>query len=639
MENIQLNDPKRVNHLTAIVSVFNIVVAVYLFSFNGTPTADDEQFFASAARNLALFGRLSVEQLYGNLRIKGYYHGVEPGYSVLASIWYHLFLTTNFGHLQSLYLLPILYTGLSAVLVTLISFQLNFSIHTGIIAGFLYGLSTMAWPYAKTLFREPLITLLILSSFAVFLFLTTKKHSIWLSISLFILLILLLVFLILTKVSMGITGIALFITLLFINSDIKAAKHRHVIITLLVLTFLLALLSLVGTIHATDANIYYRFSGTFIHDVIGILTSQSHAHLVEALIAPLISPWKGLFFYSPICLVGLIASVKFIRSRPELFILPMLVLVTLLFNQALAYDEQWWTPTWGSRFLVPAIPLMILSTLPILQNLLDKGKKGHIVIASLFILGFAIQLPAIFFNSSEYAALTLPNQSGFVPFWYIWNFLNSPIINQWKLLNSQQQADFLLGRTMNVQSLLTGAIVFICLILVAASATWIYGNFKRLSNSEKWTPIYFIGSFSLILISITLLLVLGESDPNYHTSQFQPLCNYIHNNVMPGDIIVLQPYPGPLWDDLANNECGQGIWYSLPYNTDIASNAVAIQLINHLTTRVLPAKPSYWLIEQVWSDSTPLNAQLITTVEHYKLIKEKYLTIPYKIFVGYYVKE
>src|SRR5512143_4276 len=173
------NDRKRTSVALAAAYVFLLAVAGYLLSFSGLPISDDEELYASAARNLAVTGRLSAEQLYGNARLAGSYHGVEPAFPAVASLWYRLFLHSGLGHLQTMYLLPIFCTALSAALIVIIACQLGFQVMVGAAAALLYGLSSTAWPYAKTLFREPLIALILLGSLSIFLWLPRAGRRTW----------------------------------------------------------------------------------------------------------------------------------------------------------------------------------------------------------------------------------------------------------------------------------------------------------------------------------------------------------------------------------------------------------------------------------------------------------------------------
>ncbi len=441
----QSNNRKKVNALLSAACVFGVAVGSYLLSFSAVPISDDEQLYASAARNLAVNGRLSAEQLYGNSRLRGSYHGVEPAFPALASLWYRAFLPTGFGHLQSLYLLPVLITGLSAALIVIIAYQLGFSNMAGVTAGLFYGLSSMAWPYAKTLFREPLMALLLLASFSAFLYTTKAEHPARSRVPGAIVMVVLLVLLTLTKVIMGVAAIGLLITYPLMEPAFKANRKQAGLFVFGSVVVLAGIGALLASLHGTDADIFYRFTGAFVRDAVRRLTSLPHSHLAEALVAPLISPWKGLLFYSPVCALGMIACWKNMRSRPGLFILPAMVLISTLVSQALAYDAEWWTPTWGSRFLLPAIPLLIVAALPLIEEWIGLGRTGWMRLAGLFGLGFMIQLPAVIFNSAEYTASTYQKGGPAFPEQLIWNLAQTPVITQWQAAASQQP-DLLLWR-------------------------------------------------------------------------------------------------------------------------------------------------------------------------------------------------
>ena len=620
------------NTILVMACVFYLTIAFYLLSFSAVPISDDEELYASAARNLAVTGRLSAEQLYGNARLMGNYHGVEPAFPALTSLWYHLFLHTPFGHLQSFYLLPILCTGLSAAFITLIAIQLNYSSRMGAVAGILYGLSTMAWPYAKTLFREPLISLLLLLSLSVFIALTAKRNRTWLNLSLAVVFLLLLALLFFTKVVMITTALAFLIIYFFTHRNIKKYKEQLFVIVVCSLLIFLGLFLYLFSPKATDANIFYRFSSTFFHDAIAILISTPHTHLWEALLAPLLSPWKGLLFYSPVCLLGLISFLRYGWRRPELFILPITIMIALLLNQALAYDSEWWTPTWGSRFLLPVIPLMVTASFPILEELSNR-KKCRVILGCLFIIGFLIQLPAVFFNSAEFTSTTYLNESSF-PAGLIWSMIKTPIITQWQSI-ATQQPDLLLWRTVTLHPALAAVIVVMALGLITASIAYSHKALTGHIIYKSYVGLFLGLSAAIVALLSVLVLRIGAFDPVYHSQEFQPICVFIGDNMKPGDIMIVQPYPGPVWQYLMNNECGQMTWYSLPYNEEATSNPAAVRLLSSLTALNVAPGSGIWFVDQFWSksfapetDGIPLN--------NYDLAYDKYFYNTFNIFVGYY---
>jgi hypothetical protein len=632
------NSPKnkvKANTSLAIACVFCLTVAFYLLSFSAIPISDDEELYASVARNLVISGKISAEQLYGNLRLVGNYHGVEPAFPALASLWYRLFLHTDFGHLQSLYLLPILYTGLSAALITFIAFQLNYPNRIGAVAGILFGLSTMAWPYAKTLFREPLISLLLLLSLSVFIALTAKRNRTWSTLLLAVALLFLIILLFLTKVVMIITALAFLISIAFMHPNIKKYKEPIFIITVCSFIIFLGLFLYLFSPKVTDANIFYRFSNTFLHDAIAILVHAPHTHLWEALFAPLVSPWKGLLFYSPVCLLGPISFVKYGRKRPELFILPIIILITLLLQQALVYDSKWWTPTWGSRFLVPAIPLMITASLPVIEELSNR-KKGWVVLGCLFIIGFLIQLPAIFFNSAEFTATAYLNEASF-PRGLIWSIINTPVITQWQSILTQKP-DLLLWRTANMHPALALVIVIMAFGLITASITYLHKARTDYIIYKGHIGLFLGLSAALVALISVSVLRIGGFDPAYHSQEFQPMCAYINENIKSGELMIIQPYPGPVWQYLMNYECGQKTWYSLPYNENITSSPAAVQLLSTLTAQNVSPGSGIWFIGQFWSKSFVPETDGMP-LHNYDLTYAKYFYNSFYIFVGYYTSK
>ena len=604
--------------------VFLLAVAGYLLSFSGLPISDDEELYASAARNLAVTGRLSAEQLYGNARLAGSYHGVEPAFPAVASLWYRLFLHSGLGHLQTMYLLPILCTALSAALIIIIAGQLGFSATLGTLAGLCYGFSSMAWPYAKTLFREPLIALLLLCCLSVFLWIVREKRQRWPTVIMVMLLITLLAALTLARVVLAVTAVVL----LFAALGHPAIRRDRKVLALVGAGGLILILALgagLGALHATDADVFYRFTGGFAQDAIARLKTIGHSHLIEALTAPLVSPWKGLLFYSPICLTGLLSLILYGRRQPIVSLLTIVVLSALLVMQALAYDAEWWTPTWGSRFLVPVIPLLTIASLPLLERLAQRGRGGWLAITVTFAAGFAFQLPAVLFNSAEFTAATYQQVSGRFPQALIWNAAKTPIITQWHAMASQTP-DLLLWRTAGAQP----ALVFLTSALAAAAILTALCFMPRLLTGSRHRVVVSLAPVVVLTAFASLaLLSVSADDPAYEPAALEPMCRYISNHVQAADVLIVQPYPGPAWQYLMNRECGQRTWYSLPYE-DVADSS-AVKLI----AEKIPEGARYWIIQQFWSETFAPEQSILATGGD-RLLQAEFITSPYHLFIASY---
>lgn len=220
------------------------------------------------------------------------------------------------------------------------------------------------------------------------------------------------------------------------------------------------------------------------------------------------------------------------------------------------YGKDWWTPTWGSRFLVPAIPLLVVTAFPFIQDMLEKKKYGLII--TVFFVGFLVQLPAVIYNSSEYSLRPMNLARNSYPGSIIWDIPMSPLISQWQIAKSSIP-DLLLARISgyipNVERWLFiyGALV---LLLFGLMAFWVY----RPNSLYPKAYLFFLllSLFSIITISI-FILSLAKLDPIYYNdTEYGAVCSYLKNQLpKPSNIVVVDPYQSPIWNYLINNECGQ----------------------------------------------------------------------------------
>lgn len=614
------------------ILVVNITALIYLLSFSGRPISDDEQLFSSVARNLAVLGDFTADQLYGNLRLMGSYHGVEPAFPVLASLWYRLFQQSGFGHLQSLYLLPILYTSFSAGLLVVLAIQLGYSEKTGIVSGLLFGLATMAWPYAKTLFRETLTSLLLLGGWVLFNQIRSLKSEQrskkYLLSVMFLISLLLLIF---TKVTMGVVLIGYF-GLLWFQSDISHPK---------VMRWALGGLLLIGgswfllTQNATDQDVLYRYSSGFLQAVYNRLMTISHSKLLEAILAPLFSPWKGLLWYSPVCLLAVIPFAYSKYRRIELLILPSLVLAGFLVPQALFYDSEWMTSTWGSRFLVPLIPLLIVSAFPFIHSQLEL--KKYMLLSIIFLLGVVIQLPAVIYNSAEYSVILYNKFGQSYPGQIIWNVRESPIIMQWQMYTTSSP-DLLLWRVYALLSKIEWLLFLYFFLLSFLFILVISQTFRPNRNHSK--TFYSLAGLSLFIFATLsgLVLSIARYDPIYYSQEYMIVCEYLQEQIQPEkDILVVESYPSAIWLYLMNNECGQLIWYSLPLRDDVEVDPAAHALVENLYNTRIGFDQGIWLIavRQPNSLSPIISAPFLKTHKH---VSEKYFP-NLKVSLVYYISD
>lgn len=597
--------------LSYCIWVATFTLIIYLLSYNGIPAGSDEELFASVSRNIALNGTTNAWQLYGNHRLESGYHGVEPAFPVLASILYRFVGLFPVGRLQSLYLLPIVLIATTNGLIVFLAVQLGFSIRTGVVGGLLFGLSTMAWVYSKYYYRESLLVFLFVLSWVCFenIFSTetlTRKPKM-LPVALAGLLILC----ILTKV-MAISFIFAFFVLAL--AKVLTGRLRNKNIAPIFVTGILGILGIIIFLSfqkSTDENIFYRYTGSFINDAWVRYKGMSYDHLWEAFLAPLFSPWKGIFIYSLPCLLAFFSL--FEKKKPkyrDLFILPGVTTTGFLIIQGLAYNDMWWTSNWSSRFLLPTIPLFIIAALPWIEATLQFRNKYRIFfLSTIAILGSLIQLSAVLFHSVTYDHLLLTQFQNEFPDRVIWSIYEMPLWAQWKLVGSQTQPALLLWRVFPINSTLSVMFIVLGLSLLG----WLFFLLKKEITVHVFSLKIFFG-----LVGITSLFFLfiniSSQDPFYYSPRFQDLktiCSRIRSGVKSSDVLIVKPYRGDAWFYFMNNDCTLNEWYSLPFSIDIDRVPAARDLTVRLFDEVLVYSNRVWLVDQVWNSDTEIDSLLL----------------------------
>jgi hypothetical protein len=102
----------------------------------------------------------------------------------------------------------------------------------------------------------------------------------------------------------------------------------------------------------------------------------THTHFFEALAANLISPSRGLFFYSPVFLLAFIAFFQKTKGRrlerPDFF----LAGIVLLHWIAISSFPHWWAGhSYGPRFFSDMIPFFLYFLIPVMEKVQRRESK------------------------------------------------------------------------------------------------------------------------------------------------------------------------------------------------------------------------------------------------------------------------
>ncbi|HAL62529.1 MAG TPA: hypothetical protein DCP08_09005 [Chloroflexi bacterium] len=404
------------------------LLAIYLLTYSGDIHSSDGLSMLSVTESLVKRGDYDTNQiLWMGLQQGTFGRGGElysrkgMGTSLVALPLAWLGLIVPFwGFVQTTLLLNVAVTALSGLLVFLYLRRLGYSWEVGLLMALLFGLGTMAWPYSKYFFSEPLTGLALLA--AAYFLLRFRETQTTRDLAL-------------AGTSLGLaiaTRLAtaaiapLFLLPLLAYSLPDRVSYRRLIPFLA--AFLIPLILwglLIGGYN------YLRFENPL---VTGYLPEESfRAPLLTGLAGLLISPGRGLFLYCPLFLALFPSFPVFLRRhRPEgLFCLSLTTIHILLYSKWFMWHGG---HAWGPRFLVPIIPFLVIPLAPLVEGLRGRAKATF---ASLSAITIAIQILGLSVHFADFQEILV--QAG-LPLYAPVTFFHprySPLLGQLSLLRTE----------------------------------------------------------------------------------------------------------------------------------------------------------------------------------------------------------
>ena len=352
------------------VGVFWLLVAVYALTYVGAFKSGDERIVFSSVDSWVKRGDFTINQIYwadaSGLREDGEVVGYfEPG-QMLAAVPFYVWGRFLGAAVQGTFLLNIFVTAACGTLVFLSSIALGYRRKAALVATLLYAFATPAWAYSRYFFREPLATLAGLLAFYGVLRYGRDRRPLWLILS-----ILGLGIAVATKLSAGVLLFPLALLAYSYRSHLPQAQgdHRYARILLILAVIILAVLLFLGARMYEDEGLgaFHRFAS---HIPSMLSTFSDPGRMLVSLFGLTFSPYKGLFIYAPVLLLGLLGAPMFWRRHPR-EALPIALLLSIYLIGHVLYPIWWGGVCWGPRFLVPVIPFLILMALPIIERVIN----------------------------------------------------------------------------------------------------------------------------------------------------------------------------------------------------------------------------------------------------------------------------
>lgn len=612
-----------VSYLT--LSLFALLLAVYSLTYSGTFISDDEHILASRTLSLAFDGYLNDSRVIGNGRVFSYANSsptyaaqglnIEPGQAFVGSFFARLATLLGTGNVQTIFLLNIWVTALTAVVLFVSVHILGYSRLTAFLSAVLFGIGTIAWPYTRTYYRDVLAMLFITITWACSFFLVSKKgegpkskKAIMLS---WIFLLLSLFAGILTKNTVMLVLPALLIYhAASMVKDRPPLKLRGFLETnrkrLIFLLGGIALLIIVWIKFLSPTGLLARFSLPYYVFLLEKFFTTPHPHFWEAIAGPLLSPGKSIFLYSPILLLSIVGLFKRWQLAWPGWIFSSLSIL----GQALFYDGAWWGHiNWGLRYLLPALPLLVIASVPAIEWLLRTYKR-YLLLICLGIFSIMIQLLGVLVPTQKYFVALYDSNSSTSEAMAIWHPRFSPIRWHFDWIASGKPLDtaaFRVGET----AIPLIVIVFILIGIIILGLT-----------CNKWLVPPVLSLSIAIGISIMMLFTYKD-DPAYDKSRkdLEGTQDYIARYALPDDDIFLKSYGTPAWYYWMNWADPNLRWTSLPYyypspdklddydstgNPEIAMDKITLALLQDIPT----PHHRIWLVLPTDSPGADLNIEV-----------------------------
>ncbi len=538
---------RRRETIVQALAVGLFLLSIYLLTYSGRFHSSDGQAMFAVTESLVRRGDDDINQLLWMGQQQGTYgmdgelycrKGIATSLLSLPLAWLGL-VVPFWGLVQTTLLFNTFVTALTGVFVYLYVNRLGYSARTSLGLSLVFGLATLAWPYAKYDFSDPLAGLgLFAAAYLLLRYRDSGKASdaFWAGAGLG-----------LAVATRYANLIILPLFGLLLLAYMARDKERKMRATLLspILAFTLPLTI---TAFLLGGYNYARYGNPL---QTGYLPQEKFSTpWLEGISGLLVSPGRGLFLYAPVLLVSLLAIPDFLKRHRLEAALALLVSISyvLLYGRWFFWHAGY---AWGPRFLVPIVPFAVVLMATLVEKL---SGWGWLAFAALCLVSLTIQILGLsvdFTLFQEGLLYRFPDLEMFDPRSYF-EFRFSPLLGQWALLRLEN-LDFAWVRMMDASShpQVDWPVLISNMTLVLAttlSLRWVFlrrsqiapagfaiqrpGGGLQIRPEQKGV---------LVLMSLLALVVTAFSLSRYKDDQHQnyrDLLSYLEARSKPGQAII-----------------------------------------------------------------------------------------------------
>jgi hypothetical protein len=555
-------------------TLFLFLLGIYLFTYTPRINSSDGLAMFATAESLVRRGAVDIEQVrwlglqQGTYGLDGLLYsrkgiGVPLALLPLAGLG---LIIPWFGMVGASLLFNPLVTALTAVLLLAYLQTLGFSWKTGLIAALTFGLATLAWPYAKSLFSDPFSGLLLLAAAYSLLKFSRQGQASGdrddlTSFSEPRFSINELAYPFLAGLCLGWNVATRYAEVLFVpvfgllllyylNHRLSPPKLAASSLYFRVFTrhFWLPLLAFSGPILLTGLGLIAfnlsRYGDPFNT---GYLPEETFGGILwDGAIGQLISPGRGLFLYSPILLLSLWGTIPFFRRFPAEagVALTVIIIHLLLYGKWFMWHGGY---AWGPRFMIPTLPFWVLLLAPVIAMAWpapDEPKisgpsstLARLSFLTLLTISFIPQILSVILDFSPFQDWLL--QTG-LPLFARETFFSlryAPILKAWAFIEPAR-----LDLAWAWQGSFNGWLLLILLANVALTGLYLIQNFLEVSQTAfSKLPRTFFSSRPLLAYSSSLLALffLLKHTHQLPSPPLQAVVARLNEEVQSGDAIIM----------------------------------------------------------------------------------------------------
>jgi hypothetical protein len=542
-----LSTVERGRYILAAVCLFFLLVGAYALTYRGVPLSQDSVFIFDSVESLVRRGDFLRTYEYSKFNSGNFPLGdapwpepvQEPLVVVLAAPLFWIGQNIpQIGTMHTVWLFNIFITALTAVSLYGAGLLLGYPVRIAWIGGLTYGLATLTWPYARFLFREPLMALLTLWCFALALLIGRRWQTGDFPWRLALLLVAAFAGALLTKVTAVLLLPALLILLLPPLRRVRI-QRRHLVISALIAAGLASVV--IAVLLLDDTRLRYS-PGYWLRAAQGI----EWIYILESFLGYQVSPGRSVWLYSPVLLPGLAGAwMLFRRGQRRLVLSIALALLSLAAAYGVGHAGSWWGNIgWGPRYLLPVIPLLMLWVLPVLAAL--RSRLQWMAFAALFAVSAGMQLlgmavPLLNYYTDLYRGGMIGDVDNQPPWGaYNWSWEWSPLrYHLTRLDPGQLDSAWQVAAPGWLAPLLAGILI----TAAAGMGLWLW----RSAAARSIRPLRVTGGALTIALSLMTVITLGgglyslRHDPRYVQDwpEVYELIQDLNGRVQPDDAVFI----------------------------------------------------------------------------------------------------